>query len=262
VTYKVGAVAYDPRVVTIWESFRRWFTERGFPLEYVLFSTYDEQVEALLAGWVDTAWNTNLAHVQTRLRAGDGARGLAMRDTDRDWTSVALVKAEAPRGLESLRGRRVGFGDSDSPQAWILPAHAMRRQGLDPDTDLIADRLDRDLGKHGDTGRAELAQAGRLRAGELDACIVSNWTLAALRAYGADEGLDVAWTSPPFHHCTFTAVDGDETRHARFAELLRAMDAADPGLCEAMRLENVSRWLDADESGYADLLEAVRWRSG
>jgi hypothetical protein len=28
-----------------------------------------------------------------------------------------------------------------------------------------------------------------------------------------------------------------------------------------MRLENVSRWIEADESGYADLMEAVRWRS-
>lgn len=47
------------------------------------------------------------------------------------------------------------------------------------------------------TGGAELVQAERLRAGELDACAVSNWTLAELRAGGDDEGLEVAWTSPP-----------------------------------------------------------------
>jgi len=38
------------------------------------------------------------------------------------------------------------------------------------------------------------------------------------------------------------------------------MNAADPMLCEAMRLENVHRWVEGDESGYADLVEAVRWR--
>jgi len=27
------------------------------------------------------------------------------------------------------------------------------------------------------------------------------------------------------------------------------MDAADPDICDAMRLENVSRWIEADESG-------------
>lgn len=261
-TYRVGAVAYHPRVVSIWEDFRRWFRDRDVPLEYVLFSTYEAQVDALLDGEVDTAWNTNLAHVQTRLRAGDGCRGLAMRDTDRNWTSLALVPAGTPNGVEALRGKRVGFGDSDSPQAWILPAHALRREGVDPETDMTAERLDRDLGKHGDTGRAELMQIARLRAGELDACVVSNWTLAALRADGADAGLEVAWTSPPFHHCTFTAVGGDGGRHERFSELLLAMDAADPDICDAMGLENVSRWVGADESGYADLVEAVRWRSG
>jgi phosphonate transport system substrate-binding protein len=136
-----------------------------------------------------------------------------------------------------------------------------RRLCVDPASDLVAERLDRDLGKHGDTGGAELAQVARLRAGELDACIVSNWTLAALRADGDDDGLEVAWTSPPFHHCTFTAL-GDGDSYERFAQLLRAMDAAEPELCEAMRLENVSRWVDADESGYVDLMEAVRWHSG
>jgi ABC-type phosphate/phosphonate transport system substrate-binding protein len=249
-------------VVSIWEDFRRWFRDRDFPLEYVLYSTYEAQVDALLDDEVDTAWNTNLAHVQTRLRAGDSCRGLAMRDTDRNWTSLALVPAGTPNGVEALRGKRVGFGDSDSPQAWILPAHALRRQGIDPETDLTAERLDRDLGKHGDTGRAELMQVARLRAGELDACVVSNWTLAAMRADGTDEGLEVAWTSPPFHHCTFTAVGADGGRHERFSELLLVMDAADADICDAMRLENVSHWIEADESGYADLVEAVRWRSG
>jgi phosphonate transport system substrate-binding protein len=257
-TYRVGAVAYHPRVVTIWEDFRRWFAGQGFALDYTLYSTYEAQVEALLGDEIDAAWNTNLAYVQVRQRSEGACSALAMRDTDRDWTSHVLVPPGAGSGLEALRGKRVGFGDSDSPQAWILPAFAMRRQGLDPESDLRAERLDRDLGKHGDTGRAELAQVKRLRAGELDACVVSNWTLAALRAEGGD-GLAVAWTSPPFHHCNFTILDGSFASHDAFRTLLLSMDAADSALCDAMRLENVNRWLEGDESGYADLVEAVQW---
>jgi phosphonate transport system substrate-binding protein len=259
-SYRVGAVAYDPRVVTIWEDFRRWFLEQGFELDYTLYASYQAQVDALFTGEIDVAWNTNLAYVQARERAGGAASALAMRDTDRDWTSVALVHAGSFSALEELRGRRVGFGDSDSPQAWILPAFAMRREGVDPETDLRAERLDRDVGKHGDTGRAELAQVERLRAGELDACIVSNWTLKALRADGSDNGLSVAWTSPPFHHCNFTRLDSSTASHDAFHGVLVSMDAADPALSEAMRLENVNRWVDGDEAGYADLVEAVRWR--
>jgi phosphonate transport system substrate-binding protein len=258
-TYRVGAVAYHPRVVTIWEDFRRWFAGQGLQLDYVLFSTYDAQVEALLAGEVDVAWNTNLAYVQVRERAAGAARALAMRDTDRDWTSHVVVPAGSPSGAEGLRGKRVGFGDSDSPQAWILPAFALRRDGIDPETDLQAERLDRDLGKHGDTGTAELVQLERLRRGELDACVLSNWTLKAVRVDGLDGDLEIAWTSPPFHHCNFTALDSGPADHAAFRALLLRMDPADEALCEAMRLENVNRWLDGDESGYADLIEAVRW---
>jgi ABC-type phosphate/phosphonate transport system substrate-binding protein len=255
--YRVGAVAYDPRVVTIWEGFRGWFAARGLQLDYVLFSTYEAQVDALFAEEIDVAWNTNLAYVRTHERAGGACRALAMRDTDRNWTSVAVVRAGGPVGLEALRRKRIGFGDSDSPQAWILPAFALRRQGLDPDREIVADQLDRDLGKHGDTGGAERAQLERLRAGELDACILSTPTLEGLRQAGEAGDLDVAWTSPPFHHCNFTALDGSSADDERFRELLFEMDSADEAIREPMRLEWVNRWVEGDESGYADLIEAV-----
>src|SRR5262249_52928262 len=36
----VGAVAYHPRVVTVWEGFRPYFVERGLDVDYVLYSNY------------------------------------------------------------------------------------------------------------------------------------------------------------------------------------------------------------------------------
>jgi ABC-type phosphate/phosphonate transport system substrate-binding protein len=160
------------------------------------------------------------------------------------------------RRLADLDGRRVGFGDADSPQAHILPVHALAAAGVDPDRDWIATRLDRDLGKHGDTGGAELAQLARVRAGELDACVLSNVTLDAVGRLGDADGLEVVWRSPPFHHCCFTVL-GDDPRHAEFARLLLAMDATDPRLCEPMELEFVNRWVPFDPTGYADLVAAV-----
>jgi ABC-type phosphate/phosphonate transport system substrate-binding protein len=259
--YRVGAVAYKAQVVTIWEAFRGWFRERDFPLEYVLFSTYDEQVGALRAGWIDVAWNTNLAYVGTVIATNGRCRAIAMRDTDRNWTSHLIVPADSAAiglGLEGLRGRRVGFGDSDSPQAWVLPAYAMSRAGFDPLVDFRGERLDQDIGKHGDTGGAEFAQLERLRAGELDGCVVSDPTWTAVREAGADGGLAIAWTSPPFHHCNFTALIDSSADHDGFVRLLMSMDEDDPQIREPMRLEYVHRWVAPDVSGYADLLEAVR----
>ena len=48
--FTLGAVAYDPKVVTIWEGFKDWFAAHGFAFDYVLYSSYEAQAEAHLAG--------------------------------------------------------------------------------------------------------------------------------------------------------------------------------------------------------------------
>jgi ABC-type phosphate/phosphonate transport system substrate-binding protein len=257
--YRVGAVVYHPKVREIWTAFAGWFADQGLALEPRYFDSYEDQVDALLDGALDTAWNTNLAHVHVLLRTAGSAGALAMRDTDRGWRSLLVALEASGLGtLDDLRGRRVGFGDRDSPQAQILPAHALRAQGFDPERDCEPSRLDRDVGKHGDTGGAELAQLARVRAGELDACVVSSVTFDAIARLGDASGLVTVWSSPAFHHCCFTVLDADAPAHRRFAGVLRSMDASDPRLCEPMELEYVNRWVEFDPSGYADLIAAVR----
>jgi phosphonate transport system substrate-binding protein len=256
--YRLGAVVYHPKVEQIWHEFAGWFADHGLALEPVYFERYEDQVDTLLDGALEIAWNTNLAYVHTLQASGGTARALAMRDTDRGWRShLVTLAASCFANVDDLRGRRVGFGDADSPQAHILPVHALRVEGIDPARDFVASRLDRDLGKHGDTGGAELAQLARVRAGELDACVVSGVTLDAVDRLGDARELAVAWTSPPFHHCCFTVTGGDDPRHDAFAGLLFAMDATDPRLCEPMELEYVNRWVPFDASGYGELIAAV-----
>ena len=45
---RIGAVAYDPKVVTIWEGFKDYFAACGVEIDFILYSTYDAQVEANL----------------------------------------------------------------------------------------------------------------------------------------------------------------------------------------------------------------------
>src|SRR5437867_9268228 len=78
----VGAVAYDPKVVTIWELINDFFRAREIPNDYVLFSNYEAQVDALLSGAIDIAWNTNLAYVRVHRRTNGLCKVLAMRHTD------------------------------------------------------------------------------------------------------------------------------------------------------------------------------------
>src|SRR5436190_14508838 len=120
----MGAVAYDPKVVTIWDGFRVWFAENGLPFDYLLYSNYERQVEDLLAGRIHAAWNSPLAWVRARRMAaatGMNVRALAMRDTDCDLTSVIVVAAGSPiTKVADLKGKVVGTGAIDSPQATLL----------------------------------------------------------------------------------------------------------------------------------------------
>jgi len=66
----VGAVAYTANVVPIWEGIRDYFRDSDAPMDFVLFSNYERQVDALLGGHVDVAWNTNVAWVRTLRKTG------------------------------------------------------------------------------------------------------------------------------------------------------------------------------------------------
>ena len=75
----LGAVAYDQKVVTIWDGFQQYFRSRGLAFDYVLFSNYERQVEAHLSGHVHVAWNSPLAWLQTERVAATASAGAPRR---------------------------------------------------------------------------------------------------------------------------------------------------------------------------------------
>jgi len=254
----VGAVAYHPRIVTIWERFREYFEEAGVPTDYVLYSNYERLVDALLDGDVDVAWNTNTAYVAAEHRIGGDARLLGMRDVDADFRTVLVTRrGESFDGLGELSAKRVALGSRDSGHAAILPLHWLREAGEEPE--LV--RFDTDLGKHGDTGDSEIRVAEAVAGGAADAGAMGDATWAALRTEGhpAVADLEVAWRSPTYYHCNFTALPAfDQETADRWSEALLAMSYGDPTLRPAMDLEGVKKWLAVDRDGYRVLEEAMR----
>src|SRR6185312_9216367 len=110
----IGAVAYAPQVVPIWQGMRDYFREVGPAIDYLLFSNYDRQVQALLDRQIDIAWNTNLAWVKVHLRSGGACRALAMRDVDVNFTTVFVAREDSGiRRLADLRGKRLALGSAD-----------------------------------------------------------------------------------------------------------------------------------------------------
>ena len=169
----MGAVAYDPKVVTIWEGFRAWLRGRGLDFDFVLYSHYERQVEDLVAGRIDAAWNSPLAWLRAeRLAVANGTtvRALTMRDTDQDLTSVVVVRADSPvRQVTDLAGKVVAVGAVDSPQATLIPLGHLAAAGVEVDVR----RFDVGVGLHGDHIGGERDAARALLAGEVDAaCMI------------------------------------------------------------------------------------------
>ncbi len=258
----LGAVAYDPKTVTIWEGFRAWLLDRDLPFDFVLFSNYERQAEALIDGSIDVAWNSPLAWVRThRLAAAQGlkAEALAMRDTDRDLVSVVLVKSgSAINGVEDLRGRTVAVGAIDSPQATLLPLSHLRQSGLRPGTDFAVRRFDVAVGKHGDHIGGEGDAARALMAGEVDAACVMDGTQLTLSREGiikAGEARVLTQTSL-YDHCNMTVVK--PSRYVQpFTRLLLGMSYDDPAVRPLLDLEGLKKWLPGRTEGYQPLERAV-----
>jgi ABC-type phosphate/phosphonate transport system substrate-binding protein len=258
----VGAVAYHPRIVTIWEGFRDYFAAAGAPTDYLLYSNYERLVDALLAGDVDIGWNTNTAYVVAEERIGGDAQLLGMRDVDADFRTVIVTRRgegfDSPSGLA---GKRLALGSRDSGHAAILPLHYLAGEGLEAVSETTLVRFDTDLGKHGDTGDSELRVVRAVADGEADAGALGDATWAAFRSSGFAPAaeLEVSWRSPVYYHCNFTALPSFEpARAGRWSAALLAMSYDDPDLRSVMDLEGVKRWLPGDKSGYADLREAMR----
>ena len=263
-TLLMGAVAYDPKVVTIWDGFRRWFAERHFPFDYVLYSNYERQVEDLLAGRIHAAWNSPLAWVRAR-RLGEaqgvGVRALTMRDTDQDLTTVVVVGTDSgiadPAGL---RGQLVGVGAIDSPQATLLPLHHLEGLGLDPGSDVLIRRHDVGIGLHGDHIGGEREAAAALAAGRVDAaCMIDGNHLLFSREGTLPSGSTRVLTQTgPYDHCNMTVTEaGPQAAIERFGELLLAMDYGDPEVRPLLDLEGLKQWKPGRTSGYAAIEAAV-----
>ncbi|MFA5883460.1 MAG: PhnD/SsuA/transferrin family substrate-binding protein [Acidimicrobiia bacterium] len=259
----MGAVAYDPKVVTIWDGFRRWFAEQDFDFDSVLYSNYERQVEDLVAGRIDAAWNSPLAWVRSvRLAraAAIEARALTMRDTDCDLTSVIVVAAgSAITSVADLRGRTVAAGAVDSPQATLIPLLLASDAGLAPGTDVTVRRFDIGVGLHGDHVGGERDAARALAAGEVDAaCMIDANHLQFTNEGTLPSGTRILAQTGPYDHCNMTVTTaGPADRLARFDALLQSMQYSDPGVRPLLDLEGLRQWVPGRTVGYAQLERAV-----
>ncbi len=266
-TIWIGAVAYDPKVVTIWEGMRRYFhEEKQLPVEVVLFQSYEMQVLALLADGndvmarIDIAWNTNLAFLQADNWSGHRCRPIAMRDTDVGWmTKIVAARGGSVKELADIGNRTLALGSRDSGHAAILPVHFLANEGLVEGKHYRTLRFDSDVGKHGDTGTSEVEVVRAVLDGRADAGAIGSpfWQTVQKERLVPEGALTEIWTSPPYNHCMFTARPGlDQALERAFAEALAEMDYDNPSHRVVLEAEGLRRWLPPRLEGYESLRDA------
>jgi ABC-type phosphate/phosphonate transport system substrate-binding protein len=256
----MGAVAYDPKVVTIWEGFRRWLRTEGLEFDFVLYSNYERQVSDLVDGRIHAAWNSPLAWLRSQrlaTAAGRSVRSAVMRDTDQDLTSVVVVRADSDIAtVADLKGATVAVGAIDSPQATLIPLSYLRGQGVEA----TVRRFDVGVGLHGDHIGGERDAARALVTGEVDAaCMIDgNHLLFSQEGTLPVGGTRILAQTPVYDHCTMTIVDTAPAPLAdRFVALLLAMSYEDPEVRPLLDLEGLRVWREGRTSGFGPLDVAV-----
>jgi ABC-type phosphate/phosphonate transport system substrate-binding protein len=266
-TIWVGAVAYDPQVVSIWEGMRRYFHEEAhLDVEVVLFQSYEAQVSALLAEpgeklpRIDIGWNTNLAYIQADTWSEHHCRPIAMRDSDLGWmTKIVAVTGGSVTKLADLKGRTLALGSRDSGHAAIMPVYFLERDGLVEGQDYKTLRFNTDLGKHGDTGTSESDVVRAVLDGRADAGAIGSpfWNAVRTERLVPEGALTEIWTSPPFNHCMFTArSDLDPGLEQQFAKALFAMSFDNPIHRPVLEAEGLRQWIAPQLEAYASLRDA------
>ncbi len=210
----MGAVAYDPKVITIWDGFRRWLIAHDLPFDYLLYSNYERQVEDLVTGRIHAAWNSPLAWVRARRLAGAAGSGRGGAGDARHRSRLVVGRRGSGRLARPQRSttspaRWSAPGAVDSPQATLLPLDALRTAGVEPGVDVKIRRFDVGVGLHGDHIGGERDAARALMAGQVDAaCMIDSNHLAFSRDGTLPAGAtSIVYQTEPFDHCNMTFVD-------------------------------------------------------
>ena len=163
--------------------------QTGIKTELVIADSYQHLLELFNAGDIDVANFGGVTFVKARKQVG--AEPLIMRDIDRLFSSVVLVRAETEdKALQDLQGKSFAFGSRLSTSGHFMPRYFFNKQNISPET--FFSRIDY-TGKHDKTAyavRDKRAYAGVANSGIIDEMYQDGrLKLSEVR---------VIWESPPY----------------------------------------------------------------
>lgn len=258
---KLGAVAYASQVAVVWEIIAKFFEEEGHPIDTVFYKDYRTQIKDLLDGKIDIAWNSPLAHVEADIKSKGECGFSMMRDTDQDRTSCYIAKVDSGiDSFEDMRGKTIGFGAKDSPQARLIPIESLREAGLEPEKDYTEKDFDVDQGLDGDHIGGEIDALEALKKGEVDVAVIANENWEAWTADGTinKDEIKLVERTGTFDHCIFTLRPGFPAEaQEEWESILGRMDYNNPEHKEMMDMEGLKKWVPGRDTNFTLLRKAV-----
>jgi len=220
----------------------------GLKVELTIPQNYAAVVEAMVQEQVDLAHLGGFTFVQANRRAG--AVPLVQRERDREFHSKFITARDDVRGLADLRGKRFAFGDVNSTSGHLMPAHFLRKAGVDPAV------VDEAIYTGGHDATALAVAERRVDAGALDEAV---WERLTREGKIDPTKVRVFWTTPPFVDYVWAVRKGlDPALAGKVAEAFLALDPARPEDRPILELlSSKGRYVRVDAAAYVPLREAA-----
>ena len=214
----------------VFQGLEKLFRRQGIDLDWVLYSGYDEMVDAFVRGEIDLAWNGPLSYVKIKRLVADGVNVIAMRDVDINFTTHFITRADSGiETVEDLKNRSFAFGRRSSVQSGLLAFSFLKDSGINPRKDLSANSFYDD--RNSETKNDERDVVERVSSGEFDAGAVSQRVMETMAEDGTlpRDSVRIFWSSPGYSHCCFTSQSNmDPTLAAEIESAFLSVTADDP----------------------------------
>jgi phosphonate transport system substrate-binding protein len=227
--------------------------EIGIPVQFTPVVDYAATVEGMAANKLDLVWFGGLTHVQARIRTGNTAYAIAMREEDLKFKSVFITNPQTNvASLDGLKGKTFAFGSVGSTSGHTMPRYFLLKAGIVAEHDFSKFSYS---GAHDAT--ALWVQSGRVDAGALN---FSVWEKLVDTKKVDTTQVFVFWTTPPYVDYNWTVRgDLDKDLVGKIKQAFLKLNRSNPAHAKLLDLHRATRYVAVEsEEIFQPIEEAAR----
>jgi phosphonate transport system substrate-binding protein len=193
-TIRFGVEPYDtaPKLTPIYQQIGKLISAKlGCDVEVFVTTNYNAEIEAMRNGKLEIGQFGPLGYILAHeVAKAEAVATLADKDGHPStyWASIVTFPQSGLKSLQDLRGHSFAYSDPASTSGHLFPAYALRKAGLDPNSDVMAVYA----GSH--TASFEALRNHKVDAGELNSQQIES---ATQRGVYKEGDVVFLWKSQP-----------------------------------------------------------------